>query len=81
VGFLWVALWLPIAQDNPSAPIDCFPDDCSVEEMLEQQEVQSRPIDTNTLSNLVSGMQEKLDAVPWKDVFRYSVQCTVCGLL
>jgi predicted MFS family arabinose efflux permease len=30
-GFAWLALWVPVARDNPTSPEECFPDACSVE--------------------------------------------------
>jgi hypothetical protein len=67
-GFLWLGLWLPTSADNPTSPSDCVPDSCSIDELLEQLEVQSEPIKTDTLQGAFQGMQDKLATVPWKQV-------------
>jgi hypothetical protein len=65
---LWLALWLPVAQDNPALISDCAPDNCSLEEMEEQIILEKERISTRTYSEIIVGINDKLKSVPWRAI-------------
>ena len=65
VGFLWLLMWIPIAEDSPSTPQECALDGCSLDELYEQQAL---VVKTESIGDVFAGMKEKLSTVPWGDI-------------
>jgi len=42
-GFVWLVPWLLMAEDKPSTPKDCFPYECSIEDMVDDSEGTASP--------------------------------------
>ena len=60
VGFLWLALWIPLAQDNPS----------SIETVSIVEDVKSAPGQLIQFGNSdpLNSAKEMVDSVPWREI-------------
>lgn len=73
VGFLWLILWVPIAQDNPSRVIAnelgiAVADDVTIDEQGKRINVQ--PKSSQNESTLIESIKKNLVTVPWGEIVR-----------
>jgi ACS family sodium-dependent inorganic phosphate cotransporter len=74
LGFVWLAAWLPIARDRPVRGDECFPYECDVEDLEEQQEAEAirfsdgREADGRTMGGGLGALRLRLDSVPWEQI-------------
>mmetsp|Transcript_16636 Transcript_16636/g.15995 ORF Transcript_16636/g.15995 Transcript_16636/m.15995 type:complete len:524 (-) Transcript_16636:51-1622(-) len=64
VGFLWLALWIPLAQDNPSSSIENLTEISTSEGSIVNEDI---PVDKE---QIVEDMKGKLGLVPWGEIFK-----------